>query len=162
MTSSIPIGVADEKDAEEILALQKLCFQPEGRLTGDFNIPPLTQTLESIRGDMRRQVYLKAILDGRIIGSVRGYEAEGTCHIGRLIVHPDYQNKGLGKKLMADIEGRFAGVRRFELFTGAINQRNLSLYQKLGYAIFKTGKFGEKVELAFLEKRGLASSEAGD
>ncbi|WP_198936769.1 GNAT family N-acetyltransferase [Domibacillus epiphyticus] len=33
---------------------------------------------------------------GKIIGSVRAYEKEGICYIGKLMVQPAYQNKGLG------------------------------------------------------------------
>jgi ribosomal protein S18 acetylase RimI-like enzyme len=122
-------------DAEEILALQKLAYQSEAEIYNDFNIPPLVQTLESIQKDLEDQFFLKVLMDGRIIGSVRAYAKEDTCYIGRLIVQPDFQNRGVGTKLMSEIEKVFNHCKRFELFTGDKSERNLYLYQKLGYQI---------------------------
>ena len=141
------------KDAEEILALQKLAYQSEAALHGEYNIPPLTQTLEGLRTDFERQVFLKAIRQGRIVGSVRGYVSGDTCYVGRLIVHPDVQNRGLGTRLMAEIERTFCQAQRFELFTGHKSERNLYLYRKLGYRPFKQEKVSDALTLVFLEKQ---------
>ena len=139
-------------DAGEILALQKLAYLSEAEIYNDFNIPPLLQTLESIKKDFENQFFLKAIMDGRIIGSVRAHTKEGTCYIGRLIVHPDLQNQGVGKNLMNEIEKIFNHCKRFELFTGDRSERNLYLYQKLGYKIFKTAKITDQTTIVYLEK----------
>ena len=139
-------------DAEEILSLQKLAYRSEAEIYDDFSIPPLLQTLEEIRKDFENQVLLKATFDGKIIGSVRAFVREGTCYIGRLIVHPDFQNQGIGTELMRRIEETFKEARRFELFTGHKSEKNLHLYQKLGYQIFKTVKVNERLNIAFLEK----------
>jgi len=140
-------------DAEEILALQKLAYQSEAEIYHDFTIPPLIQTSEEIEKDFESQIFLKAISDGKIIGSVRAYAKEGTCYVGRLIVHPDFQNHGIGKQLMGRIEEVFKGVPRFEIFTGHKSERNLHLYGKLGYRRFKTVPANEKLTIVFLEKR---------
>jgi len=140
-------------DAEEILALQKLAYRSEAEIYNDFNIPPLVQTLEGIGKDFEDQFFLKAIMNGRIIGSVRACTREGTCYIGRLIVHPDLQNRGIGTRLMNEIEMIFKSCKRFELFTGDRSERNLYLYQKLGYNIFKTAKITDQTNIVFLEKK---------
>ena len=140
-------------DAEEILVLQKLAYRSEAEIYNDFNIPPLVQTLESIEKDFENQYFLKAVMDGKIIGSVRAYTKEGTCYIGRLIVHPDFQNRGIGTDLMNEIERIFNTCRRFELFTGDKSERNLYLYQKLGYKIFKKAKITDQTMVVYLEKK---------
>ena len=140
-------------DAEEILILQKLAYRSEAEIYNDFNIPPLVQTLESIEKDFENQYFLKAVMDGKIIGSVRAYTKEGTCYIGRLIVHPDFQNRGIGTDLMNEIERIFNTCRRFELFTGDKSERNLYFYQKLGYKIFKKAKITDQTIIVFLEKK---------
>ncbi len=139
-------------DAEAILSLQKLAYQSEAEIYDDFTIPPLTQTLEEFRNDFENQLILKIILDGRIMGSVRGFVREGTCYIGRLIVHPDFQNRGIGTHLMNRIEKDFKAAQRFEIFTGHKSERNLYLYEKFGYKRFKTVKAGEKLTIVYLEK----------
>ena len=83
---------------------------------------------------------------------MRAYEKEGTGYIGRLIVHPDFQNQGIGTKLIHKIEAIFQDAKRYELFTGHKSKRNLYLYQKLGYKKFKTEKINENLKLVYLEK----------
>ena len=143
---------ANLKDAEEILKLQKLAYQSEAAIYNDYTIPPLTQTLEEIQNDFSTHTFLKASTGEKIIGSVNARILDGTCFIGRLIVHPGFQNQGIGTKLLHEIERRSSDAERFELFTGSKSEWNLYLYQKLGYQIFKREALNENVELVYLEK----------
>ncbi len=97
--SETHIENATPADAEELLALQKLAYREEAERYDDFSIPPMLQTLEGMRADLASHLYLKAMLDGRAVGAVRGRCDEGTCYVGRLIVHPDFQGRGLGQRL---------------------------------------------------------------
>ncbi|GAK49635.1 GCN5-related N-acetyltransferase [Candidatus Moduliflexus flocculans] len=139
-------------DAAEILALQKLAYQSEAAIWNDYTIPPLTQTLENLQAQFADHIILKAVDNDEIIGSVRGTQKNDTCYIGRVIVHPDRQNRGIGTQLMAAIEAAFSTASRFELFTGQKSERNLYLYQKLGYQIFKEEPLNERVIIVYLEK----------
>ena len=140
------------EDLREILELQKLAFKSQAEIYGDYSIPPLIQTLEEIKQDFQNQTYFKAIKNEKIIGSVRGYEDNNTCYIGRLIIHPDYQNKGYGTELMQKIESFFSKLERFEIFTGHKDEKNLYLYQKLGYKRFKIEKINKNLSFVYLEK----------
>ena len=151
MNDGIRIEKAEVADAAEILELQKLAFKSEAEFYNDFTLPPLVQTLEGMRKDFTLQIVIKAVLEGKIIGSARGYVEDGTGYINRVIVHPDLQNRGIGARVMRTIEERLAGARRFELFTGSLRTRSLHFYGKLGYTIFKT--VPGRVELAYMEKK---------
>ena len=146
------IEPAQLDDARAILALQKLAYRSEAEIHADFTIPPLTQTLEETITEFEQQLVLKAVIDGRIIGSVRACVKQGTCYVGKLIVHPDHQNRGIGTRLMHEIEERFKHAQRYELFTGHKSARNLYLYRKLGYTEFKRQVISERLTLVFLEK----------
>jgi ribosomal protein S18 acetylase RimI-like enzyme len=150
--AGLQIEQASAPDAEAILALQKLAYRSEAEIYDDFQIPPLRQTLAELRQDIASQLVLKATLGGRIVGSVRGHEREGTCHIGRLIVDPACQNRGIGRQLMAAIEERFLGVRLYELFTGHRSERTLALYRKLGYLAFRSEAASDALAIVYLEK----------
>jgi ribosomal protein S18 acetylase RimI-like enzyme len=150
---SVVITQATIVDAAEILALQKLAYQSEAAIYQDYTMPPLMQTLGEIIAEMQSRLFLKAVADGALRGSVRGHLAQGTCYIGRLIVHPAYQNRGLGTSLMREIEGCFPQAERYELFTGHRSKRNLYLYQKLGYRRLRSEKVSEKLTMVFLEKK---------
>jgi ribosomal protein S18 acetylase RimI-like enzyme len=148
----ISIIPAEKSDLTEILALQKLAYQSEAELNNDFSIPPLTQTLADMEHEFTEKCILKAIINGNIVGSVRADLIDGTCHIGRVIVHPDRQNCGIGSRLMAAIEAYFSHARRYELFTSERSSRNLYLYQKLGYHTTHKNKLSNRINLIYLEK----------
>jgi len=160
----LDIQEATVSDAEEILALQKLAYRSEAELYSDYGIPPMVQTLDEIRSEFNRQKFLtlnsknvgslilKAVIEKRIVGSVRAFSTGGTCFIGRLIVHPELQNRGIGTLLMKEIEAQFRGCGRYELFTGMKSERNIHLYQKLGYRIFKDERVNDKLTMVFMEK----------
>ena len=96
----IEIKIAKETDLEEILQLQKIAYQSEAEIYNDFNIPPLHQTIEEVKEECKRTLFLKALKNDKIIGSVRAYRDRESCFIGKLIVHPEYQNQGVGGKLI--------------------------------------------------------------
>jgi len=149
---NLQIKRAGVQDAEAILNLQKLAYLSEAEIYNNKSIPPLTQTLDEIRAEFDHQIFLKAFIDERMVGSVRAYQTEGTCHIGRLVVHPEFQNRGIGSRLMNAIEAIFEKTKRFQLFTGDNSERNLYLYQKLGYKEFRRQKFQENLVLVYLQK----------
>ena len=143
---------ASIEDAATILELQKLAYQSEAQLYNDFSIPPLTQTLEELRSNFAHAVFLKAENEGEIIGSVKGHQASDTCYIERLIVHPNYQGQGIGTALMEQIELCFEQAERFELFTGHKSERNVHLYERLGYRTFKSEEITKTLSFVFMEK----------
>ncbi len=144
---------ANVDDAEEILALQKLCYLSEAEIYSDYTIPPLVDTLDMVKCDFEKYFFLKVTKEGKIIASVRGkISSPGNCYIGRLIVHPDFQNQGIGTKLMSEIEKIFHKCHRWELMTGHLSNKNIKLYKKCGYEIFKTEKLTSHLTLVFMEK----------
>ncbi|OGP68796.1 MAG: hypothetical protein A2W27_02245 [Deltaproteobacteria bacterium RBG_16_44_11] len=91
--------------------------------------------------------------DLTIVGSVRAYAKNDTCYVNRLVVLPEFQNIGIGKALMSAIENQFKNiVKRYELFTGSRDSRNLYLYNQLGYKTFKTEKHNEEISFVYMEK----------
>jgi GNAT superfamily N-acetyltransferase len=154
MDEGIVIERAGPSDAAAILDLQKRAYRSEAELYDDFAIPPMTQTLPEMERDLETQVVLRAVQQGRLVGSVRAFEKDGSCHIGRLVVDPDRQNRGIGTQLMVSIEALFPNARRFELFTGGRSVRNLHLYARLGYRPYRTEPLAETDTMVFLEKGG--------
>lgn len=143
---------ATRADAPDILGLQKLAYRSEANLYGDWNLPPLTQTLESLRAEYTDSVVLKAVADGVIIGSVRGRRDGDTWNIGRLVVHPDFQGQGLGTRLLRAIECESGDSRKIELFTGHRSTGNIRLYERLGYVRSREQVQSPAVTLVFMEK----------
>ena len=147
------ILTATRSDLEMILDLQKECYLTEAELHEEFNIPPLTQTIDSInKYFIEGTLFLKGIINGEIVASVRGYTKENTSFIGRLIVKKEFQNLGFGKALMSEIETFLSHCSRCELFTGYKSEKNIKLYQKLGYDEFKRQVVNDNLTLVYMQK----------
>ncbi len=153
-----------EADLQEIQELQYLAYQSEAKLFNSQDIPPLKQTLEEIRGEFQKGIILKAVeveVEGeadvdvedneKVIGSVRAYVDEGTVFIGKLMVHPKMQGKGIGTKLLYEIE-KECPASRYELFTSTKSIKNIALYEKIGYMAFKEKQISEKLKFVYLQK----------
>ena len=153
----ITISPASLDDAETILALQKLAYQSEARFYDDWSLPPLTQDLASLREEFGSSVVLKAtVATDRLIGSVRARVdyVSGTAAIGRLIVHPKFQRRGIGSELLEAVEAACPGVAKFELFTGSRSEATIRLYQRHGYTVTRTEPASGTLSLTYLEKPG--------
>lgn len=134
------IEKASRADLAEILRLQKKAFGQVADLLNCPGLPALLQTEQGIHEEFDHCVILKCFGDdGRIVGSVRAFvDEENACRIGKLIVDPDSQGRGIGRALMAEIERSFPACARYCLFTSEETPWTSQLYRKLGYG--ETGR----------------------
>ena len=146
------VEIASIDDLTEILELQIRAYQSEAAIYNDYSIEPLIETPLELQEQFKHKTFLKAVLDGKIVGSVRGYLKEETVHIGRLAVESDFQNQGMGTQLIRSIEAYFPNAKRYELFTGNKSINNLRLYNNLGYSEFKREPGGDQIMMIYLEK----------
>jgi ribosomal protein S18 acetylase RimI-like enzyme len=152
--TDVVIGPARVGEAEQILKLQRLCYQTEAALYDDWTLPPLTQTLRELLEQYDDHTILVARLGQEVVGSVRARLEDGTCHVGRLVVHPRLQGRGLGTRLMRKIEASFPEAERYELFTGHLSEGNLRLYRRLGYEEFREEVISPTLRLVYLGRPG--------
>ena len=108
---------------------------------------------EHALAEFDQQLFLKASDDAtRLVGSVRAHIQDGTCSIGRLIVHPAFQRQGIGSTLMHHVESCFPQAQCFELFTGDRSASNLSFYEHRGYIRVHRQRLSDHVSVVFLRK----------
>lgn len=145
------IQKAEQDDLPEILQLQYLAYESEAELFGTRDIPPLKQTLEELIEEHNSGIVLMVKDNGVIIGSVRAITNNDTVYIGKLMVHPEYRCRGLGKQLLLEVERLFPG-KRYELFTSTKSKNNIRLYNNLGYIEFAKKVINKELEFVYLEK----------
>lgn len=147
------IEQASLDDANEVLAVIRAAFTPVAAQYGDPDLPPVAESLASHRARYSDHVVLKAIDDGRIVGSVQGVERlGGVCIIERLVVLPEWQGRGIGRSLTRAIEESFPLATAFELFTGHRSSGTIRLYHSLGYAETRREYVDERLTLVYLRK----------
>ncbi len=173
---------AEKSDAEELLALQKIAYQSEIELYGDDSLPALQQTLEELQNDFDRRpnreaivlgargeaedpedrvIFLKAVVNGKIIGSIRGFAVEDTAYLSRMMVHPYFRKRGIGRRLLDEIEKAFPRVNRFEAKTGHNSKRNLFQLTRRGYVEFKREPLTANITWVYLQKHVRVQTPAG-
>lgn len=134
---------ADSSDLPDILRVQKVAFAPVAKAHGKPDIPPMTETPEQAEAELAGMAFFKCVMDGRIVGAVRAkLTANGECYIGRLVVLPEYQRRGIGAALMHAAHSAYPGCSAFTLFTGKDDAKTIALYTKLSYTIISTENVG--------------------
>lgn len=141
------------KDLSTILNVQKEAFRKEAEKHNDMMMPPMIQTQQQIEEEFNTgTIFFKYEKDNHIIGSVRGKLKDDICKIGRLVVKPEFQNQGVGKSLMFELEAHFKHqCRKFQIFTGEKSEHALGLYTSLGYKISNYQNVGS-YNLIYMEK----------
>jgi len=145
---------ATTADLEQILAVQRRAF---GRVARDLGIssedlPPLTESLGDLIRLHRDGVrYFVAEDCGTVVGSVRAAESDGAVEIGRLVVDDGWERRGVATRLMDHLEAAYPSAERFVLFTGTGAVGTLALYERRGYARFRTDNING-ISLVWLQK----------
>jgi len=131
--------VATAGDAAELGTLQRACWVSEAMANDSLDIPSLTESMETVRqglGEWRTWVVRDS---GRLVASVRGRVSPDdpqTWEIGRLMVAPDLQGRGIGRALLDFAEGAAPeGTTTLWLNTGRGSADNLRRYKRAGYRI---------------------------
>jgi tRNA (guanine37-N1)-methyltransferase len=145
-------------DAAELLTLQRACWVQEAQANDTLDIPALHESLAEVEADLRRWDTWVARSAGRLVGSARGRLDGDVWHIGRLMVAPDLQGRGIGRQLLALIE-RVAppDAASYSLFTGSRSESNLRRYRRAGYRVGRGTDAPEGV--AVLTKRRVERPE---
>lgn len=124
---------ATGEDIPQILAVQRRAFAAEAAVYG-AHIAPMIETAEALAAIFDSSVILKGTFDGRIVASVRArLDKNNVCQVGRLSVDPDFQNRGFAKAIMRAVAAVYPECTACELFTGAQSEKNIGLYETLGF-----------------------------
>lgn len=132
----VELRAAVPGDAGEVFTLQRACWVQEQQANPGVAIAALSEDLADVERWLAADTVLVLRSAGRLVGAVRARSVDDTWDIGRLMVAPDLQGRGLGRRLLAAIEARAPeGTTGFELFTGAGSARNQRMYRKAGYRV---------------------------
>jgi tRNA (guanine37-N1)-methyltransferase len=129
-------------DAGEILTLQRACWVQEALDNDTLEIPALHESLETVAASLDEWSYYVVRVEGRLVGAVRGrldtHGGATVWDIGRIMVAPDLQGRGLGRLLLEHIQAVApAEATTYVLFTGSASADNQRMYKKAGFSLRK-------------------------
>jgi tRNA (guanine37-N1)-methyltransferase len=134
--AGLDMRLATPADAPELLVLTRACWLPEVADTAHLWGGPQESLEEHVAALSDWQTYAVRSA-GRLIASVRCRVSPDDpleWQIGRLMVAPDLEGRGLGRALLAFAESLAPeSTRTIWLNTGRDRERNLKLYRKAGY-----------------------------
>jgi GNAT superfamily N-acetyltransferase len=145
------IARAVPSDAGEIMTVQRAAYVSEALLYDNTHFSALSEPLDSVRTAIETEVVLVARLGPRIVGAVRGRVDGEVCHVERLVVAPDQQGQGIGRRLLLAVE-EHVPTHRFALHTGDRSAANLALYRKAGYKQTREERVADTLSLIHMEK----------
>jgi tRNA (guanine37-N1)-methyltransferase len=148
----LDIVPATARDVGELVTLQRACWVTEAQANATLEIPPLVESLDEVADSMTRWQTWVVRAGGRLVGSVRGRPAVDdprTWEIGRLMVAPDLQGRGIGRALLEFAERAAApGTMTYWINTGRDSAANLRRYRRAGYRpVPGEGRFPGTVDL---------------
>jgi len=144
------LDLADETIARSVLALQRASYAVEAALIDDDRIPPLTETLDELRG---------AALEWLGTGDEHGLTGavawkildDDTVDIYRLVVAPRSFRRGVATALLDRLDGLYPG-RRVVVSTGRDNEPAVTLYVRRGFAVVREHEVIPGLFVADLER----------
>lgn len=152
MDSGIRLVVALETDAEQIRNLMVAVERDEADRWYDNGEKPFIPDYDSV--DMQKyhmwdKRYYK-IMDNEVLAGVLliSYTGREHARVDRFYIHPAFQNKGIGSKVIHLMEEMYPMVKIWTLDTIQKSVRNHNFYEKNGYE-----KVGEDEDERYYCKR---------
>ena len=133
MDEVVSLRLAREGDAEAIRALTREAYAKWVPLTGREPLPMRIDYAQAVRTHRFDLLYV----GDRLAALIETVPTGDYLLIENVAVHPAFQRRGFGKRLLRLAEetaaaANLAGVR---LYTNKLFQENIRLYQALGYRV---------------------------
>lgn len=140
VTDPEPLSVWTSPDSELARPLiDDLARDYDARYEPNDGIPSsaeLTRYPAELFDSSRGGAFLMLHVDGEAVaGGAFMRESDTVAEMKRVWTHPEHRRKGLGRRVMAELEGeaRLRGYTTAHLTTGARQPEALGLYLALGY-----------------------------
>lgn len=126
---------ADLNDAEEITKIKIAAFNKEiNTYLGRDGGPPGYNEIESEIYIINHFITYKIILNNKIIGGLFLIpEGNETMCFEDFVIHPAFQGKGYGYRVLCMIEDLYSDIIEWKLSTPIFSVGNQHLYKKFGY-----------------------------
>jgi ech hydrogenase subunit C len=133
LPSALQVRPADQEDAERILELELHENRYEAEIYGDYALLSADPSVEQILEQLGRGVFLKAMVDSEILGTVRAEVREQECLLSRLSVDFRFRHRGIRAGLLAGVEEAFPEARRYLFELRHAGRGTLRDFQRCGY-----------------------------
>ncbi|MBU8915201.1 GNAT family N-acetyltransferase [Bacillus sp. FJAT-29953] len=140
-------------EANELLKIQKEAFHSDLIKYKDYQTSPATESLDFFFFRMQNSLHYSILVEGRLAGGICLVKQSKDHHyLYRIFLGSEFQNKGLGSKILHELERQFPKVKKWSLDTPKDNHRNRHFYEKFGYKKIGEQQINEYLTLINYEK----------
>lgn len=125
------ICLTDDAQVEQLWYLQQLSYRIEAQWNGFQVIPPLMDTVITLRNC--GEIFYADFEEGEMIGAVSYKKDQETVTVCRMMVHPEHFLKGVAGRLLQLVEEAEPDIAMFKVVTESKNLPAVKLYTKYGY-----------------------------
>lgn len=144
----IKIQRTNVNEVEALLNIQMKAFKEDLNIYQDYETSPATESKERLLRKINNSFHYTVFMGDVIIGGIEVRKlSETQFYLNRVYLSPDYQNHGIGFKLMKFVESEFPEALEWTLSTPYLNYRNHHFYEKFGYKKIGEQKITEKLIL---------------
>lgn len=124
---------ASVKDADELMEAQNAAFESDFIKYGEC--PAYISERETMIEKISKAIFYKITMnDSKIIGGIEIYPRNDFhYHLCTICVHPEYQNRGIGKNAIEFMLSKHPEPCIWSLVTPKDNPRTRYLYEKRGF-----------------------------
>ena len=144
------LNIKDTEVAKCVLELQLVSYKIEADIIGFQEIPPLKDTIDSLKrcGEIFYGYYMNDVLAGIISYKI----IETVLDIHRVAVHPLFFRKGIASKLIDFIEELGINIIKVIVCTGKDNLPAVTFYLSKGYKSIKDFEISKGIYITEFEK----------
>lgn len=156
ITSDLSLRLGTVKDAQVLYSLKFQAFLPLYKKYQDDKTSPVKEPLEKIIAQIQQENTDYYIIEWNLkaIGGVRiKHLDEKICYLSPIYLLPEYQNQGIGRKVILEIFKIYSSVFIWRLDTIEQETKNCRFYESLGFtATGKKNKINERMTLIDYER----------
>jgi len=141
-------------EAEALLKIQREAFLSDLKKYKDYDTSPAAELLDFFKYKLNHSIHYTIFLNGKIVGGICIVKITDIHYrLFRIFLNPAIQNRGLGSKILTQIEKKFPHVKEWSLDTPKDNTRTRHFYEKFGYKKTKEFKVNDRLTLIEYEKK---------
>jgi ribosomal protein S18 acetylase RimI-like enzyme len=139
------LNLKDEVITKSVLELQMASYKIEADIIGFQEIPPLKDTIKSLKES--EEIFYGYYINDVLTGIISFKIIETVLDIHRVAVHPDFFRMGIAEKLINYVEKLESNIYKITVCTGKTNLPAVNLYIKNGYRKIKNIEISPNVYL---------------
>lgn len=125
------LNLNDTETVKCIMELQITSYKIEAEMIGFYDIPPLKDTIDSLK--VCDEIFYGYHIDNVLAGIISYKIIGNVLDIHRVAIHPLFFRMGIAGKLISFVEGLESNISKAIVCTGRGNLPAANLYFKKGY-----------------------------